>query len=166
MAFSMNWSNEELKGQPPVPAGTYTLQFNTFRPKASKDGGSVNLNAEFTIIGNPEYENRKVFASLNSKAGFIITDFVHSAGLPMEVVQDEFVGTAKQNYTIPGAFPEMETSPEDPAQWKYVGPLTNATLSVELAITSYQGKERNEIRQFLCGINGCTERHSTNLIRG
>ncbi len=166
MAFQMSWQKDELSGAPPVPAGRYTLQLKGFRPKASKDGKSVNLNAEFEIIGAPEYEHRRVFHSLNSGAGFIIFDFVHACGLQMEEVQDEFAGTEKANLTPPGVFDGSDAHPDDPTQWKYQGPLTNKTLEVELAETEYQGKKRNEIRQFFCAVPGCTEKHSTNLIKG
>lgn len=168
MAFSMNFSKSELTGNSaPVPAGIYTLQFNGFKPKVSKAGDSVNLNAEFSIIQHPEYEGRKIFASLNTKGAFIFPDFVHACDCEMEVVQDEFVGTEAENLTLPGVFDGSDQYPEDPSQWKYMGPLTNATLQVELAETEYQGKKRNEIRMFVCALGGtCSAKHSTNLIRG
>jgi hypothetical protein len=165
MAFQMSYQKEELSGALPVPAGWYTLQVKNFRPRASKDGQSVSLNAELAIVGSTEYDGRRVFAGLNSKAGFIIFNFVHAAGMQMEEIQDEFAGTEKANLTLPGVFEGSDTHPDDPSQWKYQGPLLNATMEVELAETEYQGKKRNEVRQFKCAVPGCTEKHSTNLIK-
>ena len=166
MAFQMSYQKEELTGAPPVPSGWYTLQLKAFRPRASKDGQSVSLNAELSIVNPVEYENRRVFASLNSKAGFIIFDFVHAAGMDMEEVQDENAGTEKAALTIPGVFEGQSANPDDPTQWKYQGPLLNRTMEVELTETEYQGKKRNEIRQYKCAVTGCTAKHSTNLIKG
>lgn len=166
MAFQMSYQKEELTGAGPVPAGWYTLQVKGFRPRASKDRQSVSLNAEMAIVSPSEYEGRRVFASLNSKAGFILFDFTHACGLPMEEVQDENAGTEKASLTIPGMFDGQDKFPEDPTQWKYIGPLLNRTLEAELAETEYQGKKRNEVRQFKCAVAGCTEKHSTNLIKG
>lgn len=166
MAFQMSYSKEELSGAPPVPAGKYTLQFKGFRPKTAKNGDSVNLNGEFSVIGVPEFENRKVFANFNNKAGFILVDFTHACGLKMEEAQDEFAGTEKANHTLPGVFENMDTYPDDPTQWKYQGPLLNKTLEVELAETDKpNGGKKNEIRQFYCAVPGCTDKHSTNLIK-
>jgi hypothetical protein len=166
MAFSMGYSKEELSGKPPAPAGKYTLQVKKFKPKASKAGDSFSMNAEMEIIGNAEQEGKRVFASLNSKAGFIIVDFVHACGLQMEEVQDGNQGTDAAVYTIPGVWEDADKFPEDPSQWKYLGPLTNKTLEVELAETEYNGKKRNEVRQFFCSVPACPDKHSTNLIKG
>lgn len=166
MGFQMSYTKEELNGPPPVPAGWYTIQLKNFRPKvagANKD--SASLNAELEIISNPEYEKRKVWASLNSKAPWILFDFVHACGLEMEVVNDQYAGTEKESQTLPGVFEGSNAHPDEPEKWKYQGPLTNKTLEVELAETEYQGKKRNEIRQFKCAVQGCTEKHSTNLIK-
>lgn len=165
MAFKMAWSKEELTGAPPVPAGMYTVMFKGFRPKTSKDGNSVNFNAEFEIISPEEYKGRRVFHSLNTGAGFIFTCFVHAAGLQMEEVQNENAGTEKADLTIPGVLEGSDDPNKKPEDWKYQGPLTNKTMQVELAETEYQGKKRNEVRQFICAVPGCTEKHSTNLIK-
>lgn len=165
MGFQMGYSKDQLSGASPVPAGPYTLQFKQFRPKASKDKESWSLNAELEIVGNAEYDGRKVFASLNSKAPWIQQDFLHAAGLDWEVVQDSNVGTEKECKTLPGIFENADTDPEHPENWKYLGPLTNKTMQVEVAETEYQGKKRNEIRQYICAVPGCTEKHSTNLIK-
>jgi hypothetical protein len=166
MAFQMGYTKDELSGAQPVPAGKYTLQLKGFRPKASKDGQSVSLNAGLAIVGNAEYDGRRVFAGLNSKAGFILFDFVHAAGLQMDEVQDEFAGTEKAKLTIPGIFDGSDANPDDPSKWSYQGPMLNRTMEAELAETEYEGKKRNEVRQFYCAVPGCTEKHSTNLIKG
>lgn len=167
MAFKMSFNKEELGGAPPVPAGWYSAQIKGFRPRASKDKESLSLNAELCIINNPDYENRRVFVGLNTKMAFMWPDFVHATGLEMEVVQNADAGTEKQDLTIPGVFEGADTDPEEPEKWKYLGPLLNKTLEVELAeIPAKDGyKAKNEVRQFKCAVNGCTEKHSTNLVR-
>ena len=167
MAFKMGFSREEISGPVPVPAGWYTLQIKCFRPKVSKDKESVSFNAELAIINNPEYENRRVFVGLNTKGGWIFPDFVHATGLQMEVVQDGNEGTEKEQLALPGVFEGSVTHPDDPSQWKYEGSLTNATMEAELAEipASAQYKAKNEVRQFKCAVAGCTDKHSTNLIK-
>lgn len=175
MGFKMNFNKQELSGPPPMPSDWYNIRFLGFQPKVvgGKDGKekSINLNAMLEIIGDSRFDgsngekSRKVFVGLNTGAGWIYQDFVHCFGLPMEVVQDENTGTEAENVTIPGAFEGSEQYPEDPTKWKYQGPLTNKTGQVELAITEYQGRERNEVRQFRCAVPDCKEKHSTNLIK-
>jgi len=165
MGFQMNFSKEQISGKPPVPSGPYTLQFKGFKPKtAGKEKDSVSLNAEFAIVGHSEHEGRRVFAGLNSKAAWQIVDFVHACGLTMEEVQDGNQGTEAAQFTIPGVFEGADKHPTDPEQWKYLGPLTNKTFQVELGETEYQGKKRNEVRQYFCAVPGCQEKHSTNLL--
>lgn len=180
MPFQMGYNKEELQGAPPVPAGWYTLQLKGFAQKPSNlkpgqtEPDGLNLNPELTIIGNPDYENRRIFANMSSKAGFILFDFVHACGLSMEEIQDEFAGTEKARYTLPGVWDGSDRYPElkDAAKWKYLGSLTNKTLEVEVAeIPAQTGadgkfyKAKNEIRQFKCAVPGCQEKHSTNLIK-
>ena len=165
MPFSMKFNKEQLQGRPPAPPGWYTIQFKHFKPAVAGDQkDSVSLNPEFSIVGNGSEEGKKVFASLNSKAGWILFDFVHAFGLPMEEIQDGNQGTEAASYTIPGVFENADKFPDDPKQWKYLGPLANKVIEVELAITEYQGRQRNEIRQFRCAVPDCHEKHSTNLI--
>lgn len=173
MPFQMGFSKEELSGAPPVPAGWYTLQFKQFKPRAAANKESVSLNAELAIIQPAEYEGRRVFVGMNTKMAFMWQDFVHAFGLQMEEVQNENAGTEKADYTIPGVFEGADTNPDDPSQWKYQGPLTNRTCEAELAEipastdpnTGKSYRAKNEVRQFKCAIDGCTERHSTNLIK-
>lgn len=177
MAYQMNFNKEELAGKPPVSAGWYIVQLKGFKPKASKPKPGeaapadpstlgLSLNAELEIINHPEHTGRKIFAGLHTKMAFMWADFVHAAGLPMEEVQDEFAGTEKANYALPGVWEGQDTYPTEPEKWKYLGPLLNKTLEVELAEIPASGnfRAKNEIRQYKCAVAGCTEKHQTNLI--
>lgn len=172
MPFAMGYSKEDLTGAPPLPAGWYKLQTKAFKPAAAKvkppatTPDSFNMNAQFEVVGHSTLDGRMCFASLNSKAGFIIVNYVHACGLQMEELQDGNQGTEAASFAIPGVWEDSDKYPEDPSKWRYLGPLTNATFEAELAETEYNGKKRNEIRQFKCAVTGCTERHSTNLIKG
>jgi hypothetical protein len=173
MPFQMAFNKEELSGAPPVPAGWYTLQLKGFRPKKSAAGDSVSLNAELAVITPEEYKDRRVFVGMNTKMAFMWADFVHATGLVMEEVQNENAGTDKADYTLPGVFEGAETHPDDPSKWKYLGPLTNKTMEAELAeipsttnpVTNVTYRAKNEIRQFKCAVSGCSDKHSTNLIK-
>lgn len=168
MAFKMGFNRDDLSGKPPVPPGWYTLQFKSFKPKiagANKDG--FMLNAECVVVGNQEYDGRKVFMGLSNKAGWVLYSFVHACGLQMEPILDGNQGTEAETSFIPGTFEDIDKFPEDPSRWgKYLGPLTNKTFEAELAITEYQGRHKNEVRQYRCAIPGCPEKHPTNLISG
>ena len=173
MAFKMGMTKEDLSGPAPVPPGIYELQFSGFRPKIAKSGESLNYNAEFTIVNNPSYENRKVFHPMNTSFAVAIRDFVHATGLDMEKI---LVGDAStdqhEELVLPGTFETFTGNEDDPSKWgKYIGPLTNKIFKAELAITTYQGKDKNEVRAFFCAYPGCaTEqpdlKHSQNLIKG
>jgi len=170
--FQMSFNKEELSGAPPVPASWYTLQFKQFKPKKAANGESVSLNAELSIISPAEYENRRVFVGMNTKMAFMWQDFVHAMGLQMEEVQNENAGTDKADYTLPGVFEGADDPNADPSTWKYLGPMANKTMEVEIAeipaTTGADGKSyraKNEVRQFKCAVAGCTEKHSTNLIK-
>lgn len=172
MAFKMGFSQDEFTGKPPLPAGWYTVQIKGFKPKAAKlkpgetESQSLSLNAELAVINNPEHEGRRVFAGLNTKLPWIWPEFVHATGLPMEEIQDANAGTEKASYTIPGVFENADTAPDKPETWKYLGPLLNKTMEVELAEIPAEGSyaAKNEVRQYKCAVPGCTAKHSTNLI--
>ena|SRR5215472_14259769 len=166
MAFKMGYNKEDVSGKPPAPPGWYTLQFKQFKPKiagVNKDG--VMLNAECIIIGNGDQEGKRVFIGLSNKAGWVIYAFVHACGLPMTVIEDGNQGTEAEETALPGTWEHVDQFPDDPSKWgKYVGPLTNKTFEAELAITSYQGRDKNEVRQFRCALADCSDKHPTNLI--
>jgi hypothetical protein len=174
MAFKMGMSKEVLSGPKHVPNGLYELQVTGFRPKVAKSGESLNYNAEFTITGNPLYENRKVFHPLNTSFAVAIRDFVHACGLPLETITVPTSADADQHeeQVLPGTFENADTNPDDPTKWgKYIGPLTNKIFKAELVTTTYQGKDKNEVRCFFCALPNCSTlepdlKHSQNLIKG
>lgn len=171
MPFKMGMSKEDLTGPPPVPPGVYDLQVTGFRPKIAKSGESLNYNAEFTVTSNPTFDGRKVFHPMNTSFGVAIRDFTHACGLQLEKMDNPEGGD--QLDCLPGTFEFMKQFPDEPDKWgKYLGPLTNKIFKAELAVTTFQGKEKNEIRQFLCALKDCAVlepdprlKHSTNLIK-
>lgn len=160
MPFNMNFSKESLSGGGgPLPEGWYQLMFRSFKPEATKNKDSVNLNAQFEIVNNPEYDGRRIFETLSLKFPPAIQDFVHACGLQMEPVP------GSEEATIPGAFKGMDTDPDEPSKWEYLGPLTNKIFEAEIADREYQGKKSSKIKQYKCAVTGCNERHITNLLR-
>jgi len=170
--FKMKYNQDQLQGPKPVPPGVYTVRFEGFKPKWAKlkDGQtvptSVNLNAEVTIINNPDYENRKVFASLNDQIPSFIQDFTHSFGVPFDV------DVATGDPSFPGIFDADPATfkADDPSTWKYAGPLVGKTATWELGVRDYQGREQQDVRRFVCAIPNCAEtypdiRHSMDMAK-
>lgn len=170
----MGMTKEDLSGPPPVPQGVYELQVTNFKPIVAKSGTSLNYNLEATIVNNPQYEGRKVFHPLNTSFGVAIRDFVHATGIDMEVQLVLTTADTPQHeeFVLPGIFEGAAANPDDPTKWgKYLGPLTNKVFKAELAVTSYQGRPKNEVRVFYCAFPGCATvypemKHSQNLIKG
>lgn len=156
-------SKETLEGIKPVPAGVYTLILDGWEPKLSKDKQSVNLNPILKVINNPQHNGHRVWCNLNLKAGWILQDFSHCFGLPMEQNGDDIF--------LPGGASAWSGPDNDPTKWKYNGPLNKRVGKVELIEVHNPGqKPRNDIKQFICAIDGCATKypdvsHSTNLIK-
>jgi hypothetical protein len=173
MPFKMGMTKEDLNGPPPVAPGVYELQVTGFRPKISKAGTSLNYNAEFTITNHPSDDGRKVFHPLNTSFGVAIRDFSHACGCALETitVPGDIDTPQHEEQVLPGAFENADKYPDDPSKWgKYIGPLTNKIFKAELAITSYNGKPKNEVRLFFCALQDCAIKepdlkHSMNLIK-
>jgi len=169
----MGLKKEDLSGPPPVPNNVYFLQVSGFRPKIAKSGESLNYNGEFTIVQNPQYDGRKVFHPLNTAFAIAIWDFVHACGCEMETITVPISADEDQHEesVLPGIFEGAADNPDNPEKWgKYMGPLTNKIFKAELTTTTYQGKQKNEIRMFFCALPGCATKypdvkHSTNLVK-
>jgi hypothetical protein len=179
MAFDMGFSRASLTS-PIAQTGLYELQVNGFRPKLTKKGDGVNYNVETTIVNNPGFtangaplEGIKVFHPLSTKFSIAIWDFVHACGLEMEEVLVPGDAQTDQHTTLvlPGVWEGAAANPEDPSQWgEYKGPLLNVIFKADVIESSFNGKPKNEIRAFLCALDGCAERypdvrHSNNLCK-
>ncbi len=137
--------------------GTYTVSFQGFFPKKAKNGSSVNLNPRLVIIGDPEQNGKEVPYSLNFQTStwFMVENFIHMFGLKAD--ED-----GQGNKSIPGDWIQPS---EDPTTWKYTGPLQGRTGKLEVVPGTYNGKEVFNVKQMLCALPGCTEKHSDNLIK-
>lgn len=157
--IKMGVDPEQVKAPKPVQSGWYKLKLTGFRPKLSKDKQSVNLNAQLEVHdGKPEENGTKVFAGLNTKFARAHADFSHGFGFPLN-----------PDGTLPGDWVPDPKDPENIEKCQYRGPLLGKTMEAELAVTSYQGNERNEIKQIKCKIDGCHTKfpdikHLTNMI--
>jgi len=146
-AFQMKVSSEKLEGKDVLPSGQYEIKLLGFKPNLSSKG-SINLNAMMEIVNHPDYAGRRVFASLNVGMAFMYPDFSHCFGVIIE-------GDGK-DYWLPGQWDgdAAKFKEDDPTTWSYKGPLVGRIGKVELAVTSYNNKERNEIRRYFWNTPG------------
>lgn len=150
---------EATKAPKPVPSGWYKLKFKGFKPKKSKNGDSVNYNAQLeTTEGKADFNGKPVYMGLNTKMARSFVDFSHGLGFPLTPT-GEFVGT--------WTFDDKDAENVEKAQYK--GPLLGRVMEAELVTTTYDGNERNEIKQIRCVIQNCATqfldiKHMTNMI--
>ena len=143
----------------PVPNGWYKLKFKGFKQRLSKDKGSVNYNAQLSIVENkPEYNDKPIYMGLNTKIARWHVDFTHGLGFALKADGD-----------YEGSWVFDPADPENIEKAQYKGPLLGRVLEAELVTTSYQGNERNEIKQIRCAVPGCATKypeikHTTNMI--
>jgi hypothetical protein len=145
-------SSEEVKGLPPMKEGMLTVRLDGFTPKLSKDKGSVNLNPTMKVINHAEYNDRAVFENLNTKGKWVWKDFCHAFGVPMIEANGDF--------EFPGDFDGPE---EDPEKWQYRGPLLGQVANLYIIQSSYNNQLNNKIKYYVCKVQGCVEKHSSNL---
>lgn len=165
MGFSMKVSNDKLEGQDVVPPGQYELKLMGFKPKVAKSLTSFNYNPFMEIVNHPDFAGRKAFDSLNSPGGaFVIPDFVHAFGLPMET-------DGKESW-MPGAWngDPAKYKEDDPDTWVYKGPLVGRVAKVILAVRTYNNKQSNAIERYFCNVTDCESkfpkiRHITDLLK-
>lgn len=153
-------SKEEIKGLPLLPEGLYAVRLDGFKPKYSKDKGSVNLNPQLKVINHAQYNDRNIFEFLNSKAKWVWQDFHHGFGVTMPEDgngEKEFVG-----------FDGDENNPE---AWTYSGPCLAQqaqiyVIQAERGGTGPGAKEIvNKVKYYVCRVPGCQEKHSQNLAK-
>lgn len=150
---------EDVKAPKPVEAGWYKLKLTGFKPKTSKDKQSINYNAVLEIVdARPDQNGTKVFAGMNTKFARLHADFCHGLGFPLN-----------PDGTLPGDWIPDAKDAENVDKFQYRGPLMGKVMEAELATTTYQGNERNELKQIRCKLDGCATKfpdikHLTNLI--
>jgi hypothetical protein len=148
-------SKEEIKGLPAMPEGMYAFRLDGFKPKHSKDKGSVNLNPQIKIINSADFNDRNVFENLNTKGKWVWKDFCHALGVPLAEVNGD--------YEFPGNFDGAEDNPES---WQYSGPLVGQQGQFYLIQgDDTKGGVVNRIKYYVCKVNGCSEKHSANLAK-
>jgi hypothetical protein len=153
----MGVSKDKLEGRKPLPSGFYEFRCDGFKPKASKDKNSTNFNPQLKVINNAQGLNDEfIFFNLNSNAGWIMKDFVHCLGLQMEVDGDQAF--------MPGNFKEDPNDSENVEKYKYEGPMVGRTGRVEIGVRKDdKNKDQSYVKQLLCKVPGCVEKHSTDL---
>jgi hypothetical protein len=149
-------SKEDLQGQPAIPEGLYDVQLRGFKPAKSKDGKSTNLNPDIRVINHPTLNDRRIFVSMNTNAVWLWTEICHCFGCPLE--ED----TASGEFSIPGSFDGPET---DPAKWVYTGPLLQQQGKLYAIQREYKGRIQNDVKQYVCRVAGCQEKHNDNLVK-
>jgi hypothetical protein len=167
MAFQLKIDNSKLEGKEAPPAGIYQLRFIEFNPKRSalKPGEapdtikSLNLNAKMEIVNNADEElnGRFVYEGLNENAGWVMQDFAHAFGFPLE--------TDGVSSWIPGMW---EGDPNDAKTLVYKGPLIGQIANVEIVNDSYNNKVTAKVARYVCRVPDCTQKfptitHSLNL---
>lgn len=168
--FKMAVSKEQVEGKEVVAEGMYKIRFIKFGPKLTKDKGdgserTINLNAEYEIVDHPDHAGRKLYEIANMKSYNIQTEICHCFGVPMEV------DPADDSYFIPGTWDSNpEFNSDNPETYHYKGPLEGKIGMAEIAVTSWNGRSRNQIRRYICGIPTCAQdfpqiRHVANLIK-
>lgn len=152
-------SKEEVKGQSAMNEGMITVRLDGFKPKFSKDHGSINLNPDMKVINHPEYNGRVLFENLNTKAKWIWKDFCHCFGVPLVEVGGDI--------EFPGDFAGAEDAPEN---WQYSGPLLGQTGQIYIVQKDdTKGGIKNVVKFYVCKMASvgatCSEKHSTNLAK-
>jgi hypothetical protein len=147
----MGVSKDSLEGVKVIAAGFYDFRLDGFAPKKAKKGDTTNFNPRAKIINNANGLNdTPLFISLNSSAGWIQKDFVHSLGLTMDIEGEM-------------AFMPGDWGP-DPDNPKYEGPMVGRTGRLEYAIRKDdKNRDQNYVKSFICAVQGCQDKHSTDL---
>jgi hypothetical protein len=150
-----------LEAPQPVPSGMYDLRLKSIVCKMSKSGKGYNYEAYFYTTGQPSDTNDKfVMYMMNNgfSQGEQAQDMCHALGFPMEA-----------DGSFPGDWELKDaTKPDDFNLAQYKGVLLGKTGRAELVTDSYDGRERNVVKQWVCKVDQCNTRfpkirHRTDL---
>lgn len=155
--FQMKVSKDKIEGKEVMLPGEYELKLVAFAPKASKSGTSFNYNPIMEVQNHPEYAGRKVFDSWNSTAAWLLADYCHAFGLPLET------DAKGEDFWLPGVWNGdlAKYNEDDPSTWVYKGPLIGRTAKVELAVDNYNGRDNNKVRRYFCAVKDCEQKFPT-----
>jgi hypothetical protein len=157
----MGVNPEQLKAPKPVPAGWYDLRLTGLSCKQSKSKAGYNYVALFKVVNSQaEFNDTTIFYQMNNgySQGEAAQDMAHGLGFAMEAD-----GSFPGDWSLKNA-----NKPEEFDGAQYSGVLLGKTANVELAVGSWDGRERNEVKQFKCKIDQCATRfpdirHKTDL---
>lgn len=163
MPVKMGVDPEAVKATVPQPAGWYKLKLIGFKPKrGTKDPNGINYNGQFEIV-NPAIAKAsqgadRCYATMSIKMPKHINDIVHGLGFTLEADGE-----------LPGQWVPDPAKPDDVEKFQYKGPLLGKMMEAELAITTFNNNERNEIRQVRCAVQACATKfpdikHQTDMI--
>jgi hypothetical protein len=156
----MGVNPEQTKAPKPVPAAWYELRLKSLTCKKSPKGH--NYLAMFYIVNSKaEYNDSAVFFQMNNgfRQALDALDCCHGLGFPLET-DGSFPGDWKL---------KDDNKPDDFDGAQYTGVLLGKTCEAELTTDTYQGNEKNVVRQFKCKVQQCADkfpdiRHRTDLI--
>jgi hypothetical protein len=160
----MSVNAETLEAPKPVSAGWYKLRLKGMTIKKSPKGH--NIEAYFTTVEQPSETNDKfVLYRMNNgfSQGVTMQEMSHGLGFAMDINAD---GTA----SLPGDWTLKDANKPD--EWdlaQYSGVLLGKVGEAELVVDSYQGNEKNVVKQWKCKLDQCAVRfpkvrHQTDLI--
>ncbi len=157
----MGVNPESLKAPKPVPGGWYDLRLKGLQCKMSASKKGYNYVAILEVVNNKaEFNGSPVFYQMNNgfSQGEAAQDMTHGLGFPIET-DGSFPGDWKL---------KDDTKPDDLDMAQYSGVLLGKTANAELVTDSYDGRERNVVKQFKCKVPDCATRfpdirHKTDL---
>ena len=170
-------SPESLKAPEPVEEDLYTFRVEGFKPELTQKKDKINYNPQIKIVQGEKTGGKNtgkpLFESLNSAAGWIQNDFVHSLGLEMEKQDDG-------SLAMPGSFDaptnEQGETNMDPTTWKYNGPMIGRTGKAYVIKQEYKDKNNqtrvvNKVKYYVCAVADCNKKypdvvHSKDLAKG
>lgn len=146
----MGVNPEQTKAPKPIPGNQwYKLKVVKLTCKKSPKGHNY-LALLKTEQGKPETNDHTVFFQMNN--GFMqakqANDFTHGVGLVLE-----------QDGSFPGDWKLKDAAkPDDFDGAEYSGPILGRLLEAELVVDSYNGEERNVVKQIRCRVADCVQK--------
>ena len=141
---------EQTKQAKPVPGGMYELRVKAGVAKMSKSKKGYNYEF-YTEVVNNQAEFNGSFVPMRANNGFnqakVVNDFVHACGFTLE-----------SDGSIPGDWKLKDPAkPDNFDGAQYSGPLLGKTFKAEVVVETYEGQDRNAVKQMICKIDKCAQ---------